>query len=293
MTRRFVPLLLIAACGTSLRAQDVPPPPKPDNGPSLEATMKYIEGSLVGAAGLSWVSTLHDSVAQNSGVSEKWFQAISSVQTTASSCSIRLRRRVSSNPPVLRHLWWIYKFDPLGRQRRDWILTDSAHWVERNEDGSTVGFTVDRAGSLDGVSGTFAKRDDQTLDAFIPDRSQTGVKSRWLMIRFGKDPAWKLLGVFAEDSRRVDDDLSLSLSEVRSISVLSLDRWQDTSWAEQNLPETKETIADPIPFVAVYMLNNGGKRPIFFTTEEAANRFAKALVHAVELCGGGDKDPFK
>jgi len=30
-----------------------------------------------------------------------------------------------------------------------------------------------------------------------------------------------------------------------------------------------------------------------FTDEELAHRMAKAIVHAVELCGGGDKDPFK
>jgi hypothetical protein len=29
-----------------------------------------------------------------------------------------------------------------------------------------------------------------------------------------------------------------------------------------------------------------------FLDEELANRLAKALVHAVELCGGGDKYPF-
>jgi hypothetical protein len=30
-----------------------------------------------------------------------------------------------------------------------------------------------------------------------------------------------------------------------------------------------------------------------FRDEELAQRMAKAIVHAVELCGGGDKDPFK
>jgi hypothetical protein len=30
----------------------------------------------------------------------------------------------------------------------------------------------------------------------------------------------------------------------------------------------------------------------YFADEEMANRVAKALVHAVELCGGGNKDPF-
>jgi hypothetical protein len=31
---------------------------------------------------------------------------------------------------------------------------------------------------------------------------------------------------------------------------------------------------------------------VSFTDEEIAQRLAKAIVHAVELCGGGDKDPF-
>jgi hypothetical protein len=30
----------------------------------------------------------------------------------------------------------------------------------------------------------------------------------------------------------------------------------------------------------------------YFLDEDLANRVAKAFVHAVELCGGGSKDPF-
>jgi hypothetical protein len=30
----------------------------------------------------------------------------------------------------------------------------------------------------------------------------------------------------------------------------------------------------------------------YFLDEDVANRIAKAMVHAVELCGGGNKDPF-
>jgi hypothetical protein len=33
--------------------------------------------------------------------------------------------------------------------------------------------------------------------------------------------------------------------------------------------------------------------PIFILDDELTQRLAKAIVHAVELCGGGDKDPFK
>jgi len=36
-----------------------------------------------------------------------------------------------------------------------------------------------------------------------------------------------------------------------------------------------------------------GEATLFLPDEDLAGRLAKALVHAVELCGGGDKDPFK
>jgi hypothetical protein len=31
--------------------------------------------------------------------------------------------------------------------------------------------------------------------------------------------------------------------------------------------------------------------PLFFPSEELADRVAKAMVHSVELCGGGQKSP--
>jgi hypothetical protein len=31
---------------------------------------------------------------------------------------------------------------------------------------------------------------------------------------------------------------------------------------------------------------------LHFRDEETASRLAKALTHAIELCGGGNKDPF-
>jgi hypothetical protein len=48
---------------------------------------------------------------------------------------------------------------------------------------------------------------------------------------------------------------------------------------------------DPLVFVITTTWKSGG---IYFLLydESLAHRIAKALVHAVELCGGGSKDPF-
>jgi chemotaxis protein histidine kinase CheA len=49
--------------------------------------------------------------------------------------------------------------------------------------------------------------------------------------------------------------------------------------------------SDPPVFV-LRVRRKVGYNELYFTDEEMANRVAKAMVHAIELCGGGDKDPF-
>jgi hypothetical protein len=46
---------------------------------------------------------------------------------------------------------------------------------------------------------------------------------------------------------------------------------------------------DPPYFAVTAKLKGNVETPLFFPSEEMANRLAKAMVHAVELCGGGDK----
>jgi hypothetical protein len=49
---------------------------------------------------------------------------------------------------------------------------------------------------------------------------------------------------------------------------------------------------DPPIFVLVAREADNKEFEFNFTEEEMADRVAKAMVHAVELCGGGNKDPF-
>jgi hypothetical protein len=49
---------------------------------------------------------------------------------------------------------------------------------------------------------------------------------------------------------------------------------------------------DP-PVFALLAKRKAGLNAFVLYDESQANRIAKAMVHAAELCGGGDKDPFK
>ena len=58
-----------------------------------------------------------------------------------------------------------------------------------------------------------------------------------------------------------------------------------------DVPQTPHEDRPPT-FDVVLTLSNDTKPRYEFNDEELANRVAKAMLHAVELCGGGRKDPF-
>jgi hypothetical protein len=106
---------------------------------------------------------------------------------------------------------------------------------------------------------------------------------------------------------------TISLKDVEKITVDSYQEEGNRFWAKQAHPEVTITVVPPIfvlalsaskPVFTVHYAFTRGKQPpkegdssgkeisYSFDSEETANRIAKALTHAVELCGGGNKDPF-
>jgi len=106
---------------------------------------------------------------------------------------------------------------------------------------------------------------------------------------------------------------TISLKDVEKITVESFQELGNRFWVKQAHPEVTITVV-PTIFVLVltaskpvftvhYAFTRGKQAPkegdtsakeisYNFDSEETANRIAKALTHAVELCGGGNKDPF-
>ena len=90
----------------------------------------------------------------------------------------------------------------------------------------------------------------------------------------------------------IDKDFSLDLRNVLSFEVR-------TSVHEAKVEDTAngnpawDKRQDPPYFAVTAKLRGNTETPFFFSSEEMANRVAKAMVHAVELCGGGgNKEPF-
>ncbi|MGO9316472.1 MAG: hypothetical protein ACLPXT_12275 [Terracidiphilus sp.] len=94
-----------------------------------------------------------------------------------------------------------------------------------------------------------------------------------------------------ENGKLADDaDYSLALKDVKEIVVLSQDQNQNQVDSRNGHPDWNSHIA-PSLFTLIARRPKGVVNVFLFSDETMANRVAKAITHAVELCGGG-KDPF-
>ncbi|MGA7156572.1 MAG: hypothetical protein WBY53_06985 [Acidobacteriaceae bacterium] len=94
----------------------------------------------------------------------------------------------------------------------------------------------------------------------------------------------------------LDADESYKLRTVSLVTVQGYDAFMKTRNSEAGHPSWDHK-ADP-PLVVLEIHTPDSQRSsldssfIFFYDQDTADRVAKAMVHAVELCGGGNKDPF-
>jgi hypothetical protein len=94
-----------------------------------------------------------------------------------------------------------------------------------------------------------------------------------------------------ENGKRIDDaDYSLALKDVKEILVLPQDQNQNQVDSRNGHIDWNSRIA-PNLFTLIARRPRGVVNVFLFSDEEMANRVAKAITHAVELCGGG-KDAF-
>ena len=101
--------------------------------------------------------------------------------------------------------------------------------------------------------------------------------------------------IFARRATRLrklaaDADYSLALKDVKEIFVLPQDQNQNQVDNRNGHPDWNSRISPPL-FVLIAKRPRGLVNVFLFSDEEMANRVAKAITHAVELCGGG-KDAF-
>jgi len=86
-------------------------------------------------------------------------------------------------------------------------------------------------------------------------------------------------------------DSIINLREVLDLKIITADMVFAQLQAEDGHPARNSRVEPPVFVLLVDKVGNQKNR-IWFSDEEMADRIAKALTHAVELCGGGNKEPF-
>ncbi|MGD0683022.1 MAG: hypothetical protein ABR990_13350 [Terracidiphilus sp.] len=90
-----------------------------------------------------------------------------------------------------------------------------------------------------------------------------------------------------------NEDYAFSLRAVQDIVVKPWEQYGTERLAKHGHPDTTITSTNP-PITALVVRQAHGVENVFtFTDADLADRVAKAMVHAVELCGGGkSEEPF-
>ena len=89
-----------------------------------------------------------------------------------------------------------------------------------------------------------------------------------------------------------DENRAFLLRDVQEIVVKPLEQFENEWLAKNGHPELVVTSTNPPMTVLVLRQPHGEDYTFRFTDANLADRVAKAMLHAVELCGGGNKDKF-
>jgi hypothetical protein len=142
---------------------------------------------------------------------------------------------------------------------------------------ATMKFIQDKLNDLGPISYTLDNTDDgtvinlyrSTVSSVVASAANCNISYKW------KD---EVPGILANEY-----DVDIPLKEVESIKI-------DTIAAPDAY---KATAIRPQTYVLlVHGAHNDQWDSLLFQDDALADRVAKALIHAIELCGGGNKDPF-
>jgi hypothetical protein len=135
----------------------------------------------------------------------------------------------------LRHFYWLYTFDPVGHQRRDWYQESAATWNETYEDGRyNHSRVVDANATVDGNNGIICVGDTSTLRLFIPNPDAHGANPNWLRIQQSGATSWTLFAPRIEGSESQDHGMAGRISSSQS----------DSSNTQSNARAEAQTRAD-------------------------------------------------
>jgi hypothetical protein len=264
-TLQMIALVLgLAAFSVSFAQQPVPPPPKPVNdAPANVEVLSLLRAGMPESVVLNKIHAITDKfdtstgalvALKQAGATEAELNAVLT-QGTAPAGPPPAAAPADTGPSLAETMQYIQeKLNDLG----------TVTWIEFNQ------FANNGSTSTDTLS--------NETSHVVADTNQCRISFYRKGIQNGK--IYK------------DENNSFLLRDVQEIVVRPLEQYENEYLARMGHPEEIVTSTNP-PMTAL-----GVRRPHMeditfrFTDANLADRVAKAMLHAVELCGGGKKDKF-
>jgi hypothetical protein len=100
------------------------------------------------------------------------------------------------------------------------------------------------------------------------------------------------LNIAATGTSAQDSDYMVSFFDAEKITIEPFENFETESLAKKGTAGILVTSSVPPATVLKVQFPHGDFNAFFFTDADLADRVAKAMTHAIELCGGGNKEPF-
>lgn len=152
----------------------------------------------------------------------------------------------------------------------------------------TLNFIVNKLGTLGRLNFAASMHDNTSGDEWVVKWSTEMTNMRASASACRLDYHWWK----SRDGEVVGDvDMALSFKDVLEVSVMPMNTRIDEANAKAGHADYVTIQVNP-PTTVIVAKRNDGDMYFDMSDESLANRVAKAMVHAVELCGGGSKEPF-
>jgi len=89
-----------------------------------------------------------------------------------------------------------------------------------------------------------------------------------------------------------DGDFGISLKEAESVQIEKMEQYSDAMQQRGGSSNMAYTASTPQTWILLIHRPHNVSNYLVFQDDDLADRVAKAMTHAIELCGGGNKDPF-
>jgi hypothetical protein len=274
MRNLFAASLFFAITLTLSAQQPVPPPPKPANdAPANAAVLKLLQVGMPESVVLDKIRAITDKfdtsidalvTLKQAGATEAELKAIMA-QDSAPAVQPPAAAPADNGPSLAETMQFIQdKLNEIGKLAFAATLQDTSS----ESNGSTWSQTI-----------------QNEISYVVADQNQCRISYHWKTTNQGS-PYWEKRIPTSRD----ENDVFL-LRDLRAIALKPFEQERNELYAKMGSSAIVLSTNPPIT-VLVVRRPHGEDNIFTFTDADLADRVAKAMLHAVELCGGGNKEKF-